>query len=112
MSEIKENLNFNEFDEEENKKNIMNIIVDEKKESIIKSEEIICPICKKIVFISAFNYKLFFHGNNCEHRIRNLLLKDYEKTQNIDISCEKCKEKKNFYFLQMKGFEIRKFKNH
>ena len=89
---IDENLNFNELAEEEDKKsNIMKILVNHKKESIIKSEEIICPICKKLIFIEASNYKLIFHGYNCEHKIRNILLKDYERTQNIKISCE-CKE--------------------
>ena len=77
-----EKINFNEIAEEEDKKKI-------------KSEEIICPICKEIVFIAALNYKLFFHGNNCEHRIRNILLKDYEKTQNINILCECKEENKN-----------------
>ena len=93
MKEIDENLNFKSLAEEEDKKrNIINTLVNEKKESVFKSEDIICPICKKIVFITALDYKLFFHGNNCKHRFRNILLKDYEKTQNIDVSCEKCKE--------------------
>ena len=65
-------------------------INNQKKENIIKSEEIICPICKKITFIDVSNYKLTFH-NNCKHNIRNILLKDYEETQNFNISCE-CKE--------------------
>jgi len=65
----------------------------EEEENINKSEEIICPICKKITFIDASSYKLNFLGKNCGHTIRNILLKDYEKTQIIDISCQKCKEK-------------------
>ena len=70
-------------------------INNQKKESIIKSEEIICPICKKTTFIEVSNYKLNFRGNSCEHNIRNILLKDYEKTQNINIICECKEENKN-----------------
>ena len=89
---LDENLNFNQLAEEKDKNNnIMKIFVNQKKENIIKSEEIICPICKKLTFIDVSDYKLIFHGNNCEHKIRNILLKDYEKTQNTKILCE-CKE--------------------
>ena len=105
---INENLTFSEhINEEDKKKNIMNILVydnENKKirECLFKSKEIICPICKENNLININDYKINLYGCKYKHNIRNILLKDYENTQKIDISkiiCDKCKlvNKSNTY---------------
>ena len=70
---------------------------DDSKPVIIKSKEIICPKCKESASIS-INDSYKIEITNCKngHITDNLLLSEFEKTQNIDISkiiCDKCKEK-------------------
>ena len=81
-------------------KNEMNIIVYDIDNTIInenikQSEDIICPECKKNTLIKIEDYKI--RKYNCKNKHNNLiLLKEYENTQNIDISqikCEICKIK-------------------
>ena len=58
---------------------------------IIKSKEIICPECKECIKINIDNYK--FNLSNCRkgHELNNILIDEFENTQNIDISSIKCK---------------------
>ena len=89
------------INEEDKKRNIMNILVNENKETIIeeniiKSKEIICPKCYENILIKVNEYKI--NLNNCKnnHNINNILLNEYEKIVNIDISkiiCDNCKIK-------------------
>ena len=58
-SKINEELNFNEqANEEDRKRNIMNVLVndinDRKEEKIVKSKEVICPICKENILINIY----------------------------------------------------------
>ena len=65
-------------------------------EQIIKSKEIICPECSSSIRLKVLDYKINLFDCKNRHNINNILLKDYEKTQNIDISkiiCNKCKIK-------------------
>ena len=59
-NKINEDLNFNEqANEEDKKRNIMNILVyDINKENIYISDEIICPICKENILINIKDYKI------------------------------------------------------
>ena len=83
---INENLIFSEHINDEDKKiNIMNILVYDgsnikKKECLIKSKEIICPICKENNIININDYKINLFGCKYKHNIRNILFKDYEST--------------------------------
>ena len=99
---INEELNDNKIiNKEDKKRNEMNILVNEKnfsiaEENIIKSKEIICPECKENIFINIKDYKINLFNCKNKHNINNILLQNYEKTQNIDISkiiCDKCKIK-------------------
>ena len=69
------------------------INVDIKKETIISSKEIICPICKEDTPINFHDYKINLICKN-NHNINNIFIKDFKNTQKIDISkiiCEICK---------------------
>ena len=98
-SNINMELTFNEIANEDDKKsNQMNILVNEvNKEnlssSIIKSKEVICPICYEYSKIHLDDYQISMKCKN-GHLIENLSFVEYEKTQNYDISniyCELCK---------------------
>ena len=96
---------------QDRERNEMNILVYKTDESIEEEDnkkirnskiEVICPICKENILVNIKDYKI--NLNNCKygHKINNILLKDYEKTQKIDISkiiCNKCKKtnKKEVY---------------
>ena len=104
---INEDLNFYEqANENDKKRKAMNILVYDSnsiiKETLCKSNEIICPICKENIYININDYKINLFDCKNKHNIRNISLKNYEKTQNIDISkiiCDKCqiKNKSNTY---------------
>ena len=64
------------------------------KNPIIKSKEIICPICKDIAKIDIIDYKIYIECKN-GHNTNNIFLDKYEETQKIDqskIICDSCKE--------------------
>ena len=83
---IKEDMEYCQLlNEEDKKRNIMNIIVSENSNSIplsekmIKSKEIICPECKESILIEIKDYKINLSKCKNGHEIKNILLKDYEK---------------------------------
>ena len=76
-SKINEELNFNEqANEEDRKRNIMNVLVndinDRKEEKIIKSKEVICPICKENILINIYEYKINLLGCKNKHNIKKI----------------------------------------
>ena len=95
---VDENLTFieqaNENDKKRNKMSIiMNKKIDEEEESLKKSEYIICPECKESSRIIVDNYKFGFYDCKNNHKIDNILINDFENTQNINeakIKCENC----------------------
>ena len=63
--------------------------------SIIKSNYIICPQCGENIKYKINDYKIYLYECKNGHRMNNILLNEFEKTQIIDISkikCEECKE--------------------
>ena len=84
------------INEEDLKRNTINILVDEISknniinENLIKSKEIICPECNENILIKIFEYK--FNLYNCKngHNKCNILLNEFENIQAIDISKIKC----------------------
>ena len=101
-NKINDNLNLNEIiNEEDKRRNIINILVNENNETIIKeneiiSKEIICPECKENIFIEINEYKINLYNCKNNHSIKNILIKEYENMEKIDISkiiCDKCKIK-------------------
>ena len=99
-NQFNEELTFNQMinsiDKNENKMTILvnNINEEkEKQESIIKSNEIICPKCREICKIKFNNYKISLYDCKNGHVINNLSYDEYEKSQNKDLSkiiCGNC----------------------
>ena len=76
-------------------RNEMIILVEEKnhKKNINKSKEIICPTCKENCRISIQNYKIKLYECKNGHELNNILLDEYNNTQNINesnITCNNC----------------------
>jgi len=99
-NKINDNIILNEIiNEEDKRRNIMNILVNENNETIIKdnikeSKEIICPKCNENILIKIDEYKINLFNCKNNHQINNILLNEYEN--NIDISkiiCDNCKNK-------------------
>ena len=64
--------------------------------NIIKSNEIICPICKEICKYEIKDYKIKLYDCKNGHIIKDIKLNEFVNKQNIDISeikCDNCKEK-------------------
>ena len=84
-----------------NKEEIKILVLDSKEDinenkSIIQLKYIICPLCKENIKYKLYDYKIYLYECKNGHKINNILLNEFEKTQYIDISkilCEKCKEK-------------------
>ena len=94
-----EELLFQEMMNEEDKKiNKMNILVfkneiEQEEKDIIKSKDVICPECGESIKIEIINYKIKLYECKNGHKIDNILLNEFEKTQyinNKEIKCEIC----------------------
>ena len=76
-NQINNNLALNEIiNEEDKRRNIINILVNEnnetiKKDNIIKSKEIICPKCKENILIKIDEYKINLFNCKNNHNINN-----------------------------------------
>ena len=97
---------------EDKNRNKMNIIVYNKSTTninstnerntnigIIKSKNIICPICQEICRIRIFNYKITLFDCKNNHKTKNIFLQDFNNTQLINesnIKCSNCNEKNKF----------------
>ena len=60
-----------------------------------QSKEIICPFCKEICIISFSNYKITLRKCKNRHILSDILLTEFNETQNIDeqqILCGNCNE--------------------
>jgi len=90
------------INEEDRNRNIMNILVCDENENNYQSKEIICPECKENILLKIKDYKINLYDCKNGHSFNNILLYNYEKMQNIDISkiiCNICKinNKSNIY---------------
>ena len=99
---LKEELSFektaNKLDKERNKMSILvnrntDIDTNHDEECLKKSKYIICPECKEMARILVENYQIRICDCINGHEISNLLIKDFEQTQNYDeakIKCQDC----------------------
>jgi len=85
---------------DQNKKLIMVDYNDDEEDQadvIVKSKEVICPKCKEYASISMNDdYKISISNCKKGHKTENLLISEFEKTQDINLSkiiCDKCKNK-------------------
>ena len=70
-------------------------------ELFVKSNDIICPKCGKFSLISLKNYKITLSDCQNKHNVNNILLHEFEKTQNINyskITCGVCGQKRSNIF--------------
>ena len=114
-NKINDNLNLNEIiNEEDKRRNIMNILVNENNETIIKENkielrEIICPKCNENILIKLNEYKINLFNCKNNHNIDNILLNEFENIENIDISkiiCGKCKKKIKVIHITMNFIDV------
>ena len=65
-------------------------------EEIIKSKDIICPICKKSIKIKIKEYKIYLYGCQNGHEKDNILLEEFDSMQDeMKIKCGKCENMRN-----------------
>ena len=88
------------INEDDKKLKILRISLIEKNKmrKKIKSKDIICPRCGESIFMNIRDYKINLFDCINKHKINNLLLNEFEKTQNIDLSkiiCNICKKAKD-----------------
>ena len=73
--------------------------------NIINSIYPICPQCKENILFEIKDYKINLYGCKNGHNFKDILINEYEKTQEIDllkIECNECKIKKyNTYNHEM-----------
>jgi hypothetical protein len=79
--------------------------------NLVKTDYIICPICKESAILEEKDYKLIINGCQNQHIIKNILFKDFNIYQNIDYSnivCNKCNNnnrsntyKNEFYYCDI-----------
>ena len=96
-----ENITFeNMINPEDKKRNKMNIVIfkneiKEGEKNIVKSKDIVCPICGESIRIDINNYKITLFKCKNKHKIDNVLLDEFEDTQKLDnkkIICGICKK--------------------
>ena len=96
----------NQIDKKRCKMNILAYKINKSivKENFIKSNEVICPVCKEIkaskenIRLIIKDYKINLFDCKYHHTINNLLINEYEKTQYINkskIECNLCGNLKN-----------------
>ena len=96
---INEELKLSELITKEEIDKIQILVLDSGKsindKALIKSEFIICPICGENIIMKINDYKIFLSECQNGHRMNNILLNEFEKTQYIDMSkiiCENCQK--------------------
>ena len=76
----------NSFDKERKKMIIVVTKQSKNEEKIIKSKYVVCPSCKEISKMEIKNYKINIFGCKNNHTKYNIPLKDFEKTQMINLA--------------------------
>ena len=119
---IDENLTFNEQANEMDKsRNKMSIIVSKNNEknldeqsSFKKSNYLICPKCKESARILINNYKIELYNCKKGHKTNDILINDFDKTQNLEesekicLNCNKANKNDSFNNKFFICFECKK----
>ena len=88
-----------DMDKQNKKMNVLVLEIEEDKFNnpvIVKSKDIICPLCKKPCRIKMDNFKFTLFDCPNQDNYEDITIKDFPETQKIDISkiiCDKCKLK-------------------
>ncbi len=116
ISQFDNNMTFNEMansiDKQRKKMNIIVInnenINSNNNESLIKSKNIICPKCGDNIRIEIKNFKINSYECKNNHKINNMSIDKFEKTQIINlknIKCNICKERNKFDMLNKEFYK-------
>ena len=71
--------------------------------NLVKSEYVICPTCKESAILEEKDYKLKIYGCENGHINENILINQFNKTQEIDYSkiiCQKCNKNNRYNTLK------------
>ena len=66
--------------------------------NLVKSDYVICPICKESAILEEKDYKFKIYGCENEHTTENIFISQFNKLQEIDYSkiiCQKCGQKRS-----------------
>ena len=90
--ELKFNEIANQIDKEKNEMSILAIIFDDESQGkgLVKSKDIICPICNENCLISLENFRIKLYNCKNEHITSNIPLGLFDKSQNINENEIKC----------------------
>ena len=96
----------NIINEDDKRTKIVRFLACEKieKNNKIKSKDIICPRCGENIYMNIKDYKINLFDCNNKHKINNLLLNKFVKTQIIDLSkiiCNICKQTKYYFYKHL-----------
>ena len=97
--EINDDITFKKLaNEKDKKRKSINITVDEvkKEDNLIKLKYIICPKCKEGIKINLKDYKINLYDCKNNHKISNMLLNEFVKSQKIELTkiiCNICYKK-------------------
>ena len=106
VSKFDNNITFNQMansiDKQRKKMNILvldNENINDNNKNIIKSKNIICPECGDNIRIEIKNFKIDSYECKNNHKINNMSINEFEKTQIIDLKniiCDICKERNKY----------------
>ena len=74
---------------------IIDDILDIKKKEKRKLKNITCPECKESIRMNINDYKINLSKCKNGHNIEDILLNEFEETQNTEIICDICKQNNN-----------------
>ena len=114
---INEELTFEkQANSQDKKRKLMSILVNDVEDESIKintlkkSRNIICPKCKENIRFYENNFKITLQNCKNMHKIENLTINEYEKSQNInesEIICHDCKtDKSHIYNNKLKFCQV------
>jgi len=91
---LRENINKDDIKLKKINIKVNDVDKEEEEEMNKKSKEIICPICKECIGIKINNYRIYLNECKNNHRIDNILIKEFENKQFLyqnNIICNNCK---------------------
>ena len=98
-----EDISFEEMINPQDKKEKKMTILVETNGTIIKendhnhSKDVICPKCGESIKFDIIDYKINLYDCKNGHKIDNILLNEFENTQNKLIKCEICNDNKKIF---------------
>ena len=89
---------------------IIDDILDIKKKEERKLKYIICPECKESIRMEINEYKINLSKCKNGHNIEDILLNEFEETQNTEIICDICKQNNNEFHNKIINYDEKYYK--